>query len=439
MQPSDLLRRYCPPVFLAALAILSGRAATAQDPKRDDEEVVIESKEKFDGNDRSEVQKLQNGKPPTSSSKQLLERAAKAYVYRLTYPQFQERLPPEGSRFDQAKSVYDISQELFSLFVFPDPSRNIPQSQQLNQQLYMHEFTTALIEPVERVLQNAKPIARINAAIVLAHLGETGDETVVKPLLKILKDKNQYDAVKFWALRGLKNVFRAKNTPDVDRFKDTDDVADYIRDMLDFLARKPDLPANATPAEVEAFKIVRREAVRAVAQTRYPAIEKKKAVLGRPALELLRIMRNDGVNPEPRFDEQVEAAIGVCLMKPRLYPNYQVVYALQQLGVFFLDFADKYEKERNKQAKSFPWPIESVRLQQALATLDDVDASEADKKAIKGFVAEAKGGILKPIQEKGATSVDGLRRWLGKNQLPDNNNTLYKGQKDATIKTETTN
>jgi hypothetical protein len=435
MQPSDLLRRYCPLVFLAALAIFSWKPATGQDPKRDDEEVVIESKEKFDGNDRSEIQKLQNGKPMTSSSKQLLERAAKAYVYRLTYPQFQERLPPEGGRFDQAKSVSDISQELFSLFVFPDPSRSI----QPNQQLYMHEFTTALIEPVERVLQNAKPIARINAAIVLARLGETGDETLVKPLLKILKDKNQNDAVKVWALRGLKNVFRAKNTPDVDRFKDTDDVADYIRDMLDFLGRKPDLPANAMPEEVEAFKYVRREAIRAVAQTRYPAIEKKKAVLGRPALELLRIMRNDGINPEPRFDEQVEAAIGVCLMKPRLYPNYQVQFALQQLGLFYLDFADKYEKERNKQAKSFPWQYESVRLQQALATLDDVDASDADKKAIKGFVAEAKGGILKPIQEKGATSVDGVRRWLGKNQLPANNNTLYKGEKDATIKTETTN
>ena len=36
------------------------------------------------------------------------------------------------------------------------------------------------------MLQNAKPIARINAAIVLARLGETGDEAVVKPLLKIL-------------------------------------------------------------------------------------------------------------------------------------------------------------------------------------------------------------------------------------------------------------
>ena len=432
MQPSALLRRYCPLVFLAALATFLLKPATAQEPKRDDDEVVIESKERFDGSDRSEVQKLQNGKPMTPGSKQLVERAAKFYVYRLTYPQFQERLPPEGSRFDQAKSVHDISQELFSLFVLPDPNRNIQQ----NQQLYMHEFTTALIPPVERVLQNAKPIARINAAIVLARLGETGDETVVKPLLKILKDKNQYDAVKFYALRGLKNVFRAKYTLDVERFKDVDDVADYIRDMLDFLTRKPDLPANATPEEVEAFKIVRREAVRAVAQTRYPALEKKKAVLGRPALELLRIMRKDGINPEPRFDEQVEAAIGVCLMRPRNYANYQVPYALQQLGLFFLDYADKYEKERNKQVKSFPWQFESVRLQQALTTLADVDASDADKKAIKSFVAQAKE-ILKRIEEKKESGVGDLRKWLDKNR-PGDNDTLYKGEKNATIKSETT-
>ena len=88
----------------------------------------------------------------------------------------------------------------------------------------------------------------------------------------------------------------------------------------------------------------------------------------RPALELLRIMRNDGVSSDPRlqptFSEQIEAAIGICLMKPRLYPNYYVPYALQQLGQFFLDFADDYEKDRNKPVKKAAWRYESVRLQQ---------------------------------------------------------------------------
>jgi hypothetical protein len=426
----------CIAALTFAVAPVAGQA-----PRNDEAEIVIGNNEELKNDEKSHLQMWHDGKPMGSGDKRILEKAAKWYIYRLTLPQFQERIPPEGAPLSQGRSVYDLLKELFDKLVFPDPSRNIRPND--NQRRYMQEFTAALIEPIERVLQNAKPIARINAAIVLARLGETGDEAVVKPLLKILNDKTQYDAVKLYALIGLKNVFRAKNSGDLDQqpFKDRDDVADYARDLLEFMVRKPNLPANATQEEMDAFKYVRREAIRAVAQTRLPQITKKnKPILladrrpAQPALELLRIMRNDGVNPTPTFTGQIEAAIGICLMKPREDPTYHVPFALQHLGLFLVDFADKYEKDRSKTTKSAPWQKESIRLQQALSSLEALEASPEDKATIKNFVAVAKP-MLKRIEEKSESNIQNLRTWLGSNKPGDS---LYKGDKNATIKTETT-
>jgi hypothetical protein len=439
MKPSAGPRLYCLWMSCIAAATFAVAPAAGQAPRNDEAEIVIGNNEELKPDEKSHLQGWHDGKPMASADKRILEKAAKWYIYRLTLPQFQERIPPEGAPLGQGRSVYDISTELFRVLVLPDPSRNIQPNE--NQKRYMQEFTAALIEPIDRVLQNAKPIARINAAIVLARLGETGDEAVVKPLLKILNDNNQYDAVKLYALIGLKNVFRAKNAPDAEKaFKDVDDESDYVRDMLEFMLRKPNLPPNATPEEMEAFKYVRREAIRAVAQTRRALLLKKsKPILladrrpAQPALELLRIVRNDGINPPPSLTEQIEAAIGICLMKPR-EPRYQVPYALQQLGLFFVDFADKYEKDRSKTTKSAMWQLESIRLQKALSNLEAVEASPDDKTTISKFVAAAKP-MLKRIEEKKEAEVRDLRKWLESNKSGD---TLYKGERDATIKTETT-
>jgi hypothetical protein len=440
MQLSACPRLYCLCTFGVIAATFAVVPAAGQTPRNDEAEIVIGNNEDVKSDEKVRLQQWHDGKAMGSGDKRILEKAAKWYIYRLTLPQFQERIPPEGAPLSQGRSVYDLLRELFALLVLPDPSRNTQTN--ANQQRYMQEFTAALIEPIERVLQNAKPIARINAAIVLARLGETGDEAVVKPLLKILNDKKQYDAVKLYALKGLKNVFRAKNQQDAEPFKDRDDESDYVRDMLEFMVRKPNLPPNATQEEMEAFKYVRREAIRAVAQTRHALLLKKNKPIpladrrpAQPALELLRIIRNDGINPAPTFTEQIEAAIGICLMKPRLYPTYQVPHALQHLGLFFVEFADKYEKDRPLSAdqKKAPWQKESVRLQEALSSLEAVDASPEDKSTIKGFVAAAKP-MLKRIEQKSESNIRDLRKWLESNKSGD---TLYKGE-NATIKTETT-
>ena len=418
-------------VITLTLAVPLRTAVRAQAPKGDEGEIVVPSGE-FKSDDKVLAQRFHDGKQMSDSDKPALQRVAKWYIYRLTLSKYQDRTPDQNEPLSSARSVNDLLQELFALLVLPNPNKAIQLSP--NQQRYMQEFTSALIPPIERVLQNNKQIARINAAIVLAKLGESGNEAVVKPLLAILKDKNQNDAVKLWALIGLKNLFRAKSNPDVEGFKDRDEEVDYIHELLEFLARKPSLPPNATDEEREAFRYVRREAIRALGQTRYPALLKKKVPLGRPALELVRIMRNDGISPEPTFSEQIEAAIGVCQMKAKLYPNYQLEYAIQQVGQFLLDFADKYEKERNKPNKSASWKYESARLQQALSTLAE-DAPQQERAKVASFAQVAKD-MLKRIENNSESLVVELRKWLDKNQPPEN--ALYKGEKDATIKSEAT-
>src|SRR5207247_319646 len=97
----------------------------------------------------------------------------------------------------------------------------------------------------------------------------------------------EIDAVKLWALRGLRELF-AQGGPDKSIFKKQDLEVQSIGALHRFIKRPP--PPAATPKdELEAFRFVRREAIHALANTRFPVVPNSKPGEGQTALLLLRV------------------------------------------------------------------------------------------------------------------------------------------------------
>src|SRR5207248_2327028 len=74
---------------------------------------------------------------------------------------------------------------------------------------YNEEFGKALAAALEpTLLESSKPLVRINAARLMADTAaKAGATAAAETFLKVLANPSEMDAVKFWALRGLTNLF----------------------------------------------------------------------------------------------------------------------------------------------------------------------------------------------------------------------------------------
>ncbi len=377
---------------------------------------------------------LRDGKKEVASAPEgLFDKAAQWHVYRLTLQALQEK---KG-----LKSIDELlEQETFKFIPVPPPQKPLEK----NQQEYMKAFSDALLGPINKVLgdPDQKPIARVNATRILARLGEAGQENVADTLVKILKDEKQLDAVKIWVLKGMRDLFAAR------RFKDENREAACILALVEFLERKPISPLEgAPPEEVNAFRYLRREAIRALGQTRLPGLIEKKKIVGKPtALALLRVVSNDGITPPPLLSERIEATIGVCQLQSKLLDLYQPDYAARHVGEFLVEFAREYNTDRLKLAappmnpgaaggpavKPIPaeaWKYQAGRLLEALRTLK----YDAPDNKYLADLNEKSGTLLRTI-EKGLENANSqtLQAWLQKAPAP--NSSLIKGDDKAVVK-----
>src|SRR5205807_192634 len=107
---------------------------------------------------------MQRGERPVSTDedKAILEDAAKWYIYRLTLPVHQE---PGASR-----TTHELVKQAESKIVDPRDTRRAPNANQL---AFKEEFDKRMAARLAEVMRNPKPIARLNAAMILAHLAKT--------------------------------------------------------------------------------------------------------------------------------------------------------------------------------------------------------------------------------------------------------------------------
>jgi hypothetical protein len=425
--------------WLLVPIVFDAAPAPAQAPAADEQHIPVEE---LKPGDRDRLGKLRDGRiEVTAGDQPILQRAARWHIYRLTWKKFQEREPDDPLNLSSGRSSYDLlQQELYPLLIVPDPRKGSPYRPTDNQQKYMQEFTKALIPPIEKVLKNPRPIARINAAIVLTKMSESGQELLAKPLASILADKDQIDAVKFYALVGLKNVFsgdpaQEKEVRATQTLTDRDVERDAIQKLLDFLTRPANFTDTTTQGEKDAFHYLRREAIRALGQTRWPGYPAAsgRSIAARTAWELFRIVREQDVEPAPTLGERVEAAVAICQLKSRLLQPYLTDYALAHLGQFFVDIADQYERERIQAGApggtSHPWKLYGALLEQAAQTLADDLKSKPQAQQMLALARNMFHSIAVGNQ---ATGLRELRGWL--KDHPTQEKQLYRTDEKSTLK-----
>jgi hypothetical protein len=389
-----------------------------------------------------------------------IDMEAKFATYRFTWPEFQD-----GK--DGAKTI----DRLFNSF--DGTLTNLAKNP--NAKVVGPYFSKAIVLHAKEVIDQSrrKPIAAINGARVLARLAEHDERdrnetieavaarlgpldnnqpAVANELAEALKEalNNKNDGVRYYALKGLNALLKIQatsKTPPLASAK----LMEAVEAITALITQKSEFSPATTREEFEGYRSLRREAVRALAEARTPALRPDL----RPALTLLKVVANDGLIPEARTDERLEAARGLARMKPDPDKNYQADYAAFFIGQLVADLADqsqrsklpgsakvdevdKAAKELNLDAigkmilfdkyKSRAWKILAAQLQDALVEMKTVAPSPYVNQIVKDCYEK----VLRQLEEKGA---DGNPDDRFRDSLqPPMSTSLFKGDDKSAIK-----
>jgi hypothetical protein len=301
--------------------------------------------------------------------------AAKWFVYRMTWVTAQKALQETGSGDYFPRIVKEFDRSFMDYAV-----RSAPKNKAF-MEIFSKQMIAAEKELMGKEFSDYK-IAQINGAVLLPILARYGDEDVGDYLTEMLKDAKLHDALKVYALKGLRAFFKVR-PPHVDPDRDDEKEARKrdaarVETVLAYMNRKPN--DNAPPEEVEALRFIRREAIKALAETRVPALAVVKAKVQLPvALTLLSVLapEKNGLAPSSSLTEKGEAAIGLCRIKGGVFEQYQPDAALYLIGRFLVEFATKYREDainfggkvKGERPPLLPWKYYSERLEQGLKEL----------------------------------------------------------------------
>ncbi len=313
--------------------------------------------------------------PTTKEDKAIIDNMAKAYFYRLTfvtYRDYPKKMEMAYNEFD-----YEMGIALYS--------------QKTNREL-INQFMPLAVASLKEVFAQDFMLqrhAQVNAAMMLPTLAKFKHEALGDYLVQLASDKGKHDAIKFYAMRGLREFFPLKALDDVNfdpkdklHIKKKERDLERIQVLLDSIGRQ--WPTPATSEEREAIRYVRREAVTSLAQAGVPALAalKKKGdaqakVEGPVAYGLVRVLLpgKDGLDPEPSLSEKCEAALGLCRMKNNAIPDYDPNVGVVLVGQCLVDFTREYRKDliritgKDKKPAVMPWKTYAERFKQGLKDL----------------------------------------------------------------------
>jgi hypothetical protein len=311
-------------------------------------------------------------------------------------------------------------------------------------------YTRYVIAHAVEVLKTKPAVARINAARVLARLAEKGNKeektedvlvrmspaaqndladvlaTIIKSDEKDGDEKK--DGERYYAFRALRAVLALPqpNPPGLLRAKEEAAVAAVVAFLKD---RNKPFPAEATREEFEGFRILRREAIRALAQGHYPTLAMGDGKIHPPFI-LLKIAARDGLAEEPRLDERIEAAIGVA--RTTEDKDFQPDYAARQLGLVVVDFLGEYARAKQLAKETqpqVPWMLYAARLIEALEAMKaqhakDAQVGKAVDICLKALAKVETGGVSTnpAVVEADLDAVE----WKGKRLFNSDEGTTIK-------------
>ena len=375
--------------------------------------------------------KLVTGDPPAdpSDAQQVaaIDTAAKWATYR-----FDWGLEKEPGKLNEA--YRDFGETLQTL-------RGAKERGQKADELFIKQVIPHALEVVK---QGHNAVARVNAARILARIVEQNKEAseaqsdvlarltgtnqgdLADALTAIIKDPAQIDGARFWAFRALRLLLALPQPtpPPLPREKEEAALGAVVKFLQD---RNKPFPPGTPQDEIDGFRYLRREALAALAQGPFPTLADKT----RPTFVLLKVAARDGVDPAPRIDERVEAAIGVAHAQPAFDKDYQPDYAAHQLGLFVADFVSQYGQAGQGDADAVvtqPWRVEASRLIEALELM-----KAQTKNAHVARVTDVCTELLKKV-EKGmaGTNPFDLEQVLQAEASPGQS--LYKSAADSTVK-----
>lgn len=261
---------------------------------------------------------------------------------------------------------------------------------------FLSQWSNALVVSFKGVLKldfDDKRTVLANLALMLPALARAKQDVVGDYFAELIRDDKSHDVIKLGALKGMREFFpvQAPLTKDNDnalsRKKQARDIA-RIDAVTSFIARKPNIPANASKEMIDAFIYLRREAVRALALAQMPAIavEKKNETVtkvdGPIAYQLLRILLPSDADQPLRFSlaEKCEAAVGTAQLRMQLVDGYRPDVAVFLLGNFLVEFINAYRtdfqtfalKSADKDLRKIPllaWKVHADQIEKALGEM----------------------------------------------------------------------
>lgn len=332
----------------------------------------------------------------TDDEKGEAEIGARSMVYPLTDRKVQENL--ERVKFKNDRSIY--RNYPYGYY----PGYYVKQAKDFLLQIHRNEFQNKGLRKefcrqmdlaLNDILSNPQqpPIAQVNATIILADLAQwTEVNATVDSLLKLLipekdalgKPRERSQGVRLYAFRGLKNILGQSKTPV------TNEQLPLIAEILiGHIERKPDNYVALSPREqrllTEGQRYLRREAIKALAQIHAPFVKAGQGNRIEPIHTLLGVVEGQWANgtkvdPSPRLDEQMEAALGILKLQSNTDPTYQPEYAVFPIADMIMNsMLDQYRKERAfftetrdgvvGAAPRYPYKLYAVRFQEAFDIL----------------------------------------------------------------------
>jgi hypothetical protein len=321
-----------------------------------------------------------------------------------------------------------------------DSGKANPKNQQVFLQVFAPESARMALSVLESPQPNSKLQTGVSIARLMAKLAEYGQEDVLYVLLPLLDpnaaapglkdwfgsappdvDKTPNEGAAYYAAKGVAAFYAWRNAQqDAPALKNPDLEKEVLGALVRILRNVDGVSDDAPPERQDGFRVLRREVVHALGQSRNPAITVGKDEY-RIAFEIGKVLHGAKVSPTPRMDERVEAAIALMALDPGLRKDYQPEYAASKVGEFIVLFGERFNQSDKGKKNPEEMKLLGVRLAEALTRRKQAkDASDYEKK-----LADLGATVLVNLDTTGLKgNPEGIRLFLEKEKA--NGESFYK-------------
>jgi hypothetical protein len=372
----------------------------------------------------------------------------------------------QGFGSSESNSISEAVRHAGEIFIDPlNLARPLSLSEFELNNIFAHEVDTQLMKLLgtPEKPSGAEILIKINAARMMSIVARAGYEGIAEDIITVLNDPKQSDAVKLYMLQALRHLFAVPHREkgaNFSVFSKPEAEAKAIQTLIDFITRKPALSADAPKQEVDAYRYLRREAVRALGLVRKPIVKIDDKIVSVPALWLLRVANGDkNLVPAPSLSERVEGLVGYLQLSPDRDLNMD--FAAGFVAAAVVDIARDY-KDRKPLAKPaagaavpagpaaeerdwLPWKLTANRMSLGLITwrknwdeaLPAAAKPDDVKRIVNGVVDGAESDFLKVVLSSGpnesVTADNGSLKKLLETPGAFKNNLLLSNDKNSFV------